>query len=473
MIGAAAESVTSRADSRAHLCGLGLMLALAFTIGGASRDAFAFHLAVNAAAFALLAWRLIDPHWGALPDAARLPLAGYGAFVLIALLQLIPLPPAIWSSLPGRAGIVDGYALTDLPLPWLPISLTPASTFEALLGLLPPIAVFVAASSISWRDRHALLALTVGGAAAASVFLGIAQVLTGKDSALYLYEITNSGLPVGFFANVNHQAIFLLMCAPLLAVQTGRLVQARESTANETGAAACAGLFLIVLGFGVAMAGSVAGWLLATPVLLFCAASFARRLPNWFRPVVVSATGVAALAMGVVVMSSPLLADKGVGLNANSRGGETRLETAAPTIEAIQDSFPLGTGPGSFEAVFPGYEDPADVRPIFMNHAHNDWLELVLEAGLAGMLLAAGGVVWFIVQLLRVWTPGAGGIRRLQRVASISLGVLLLHSVVDYPLRTPAVACVAALLLALLAARDTETAVESSREGTSLNPAAI
>jgi hypothetical protein len=168
-----------------------------------------------------------------------------------------------------------------------------------------------------------------------------------------------------------------------------------------------------------------------------------------------------------------IIADKGVGLSANSRGGETRLETAGPTIEAIRDSFPLGTGPGSFEAVFPGYEDPADVRPIFMNHAHNDWLELVLEAGLAGMLLAAGGFVWFIVQLLRVWTPGADGMRRLQRAASISLGVLLLHSVVDYPLRTPAVACVAALLLALLAARDTETAVESSREGTSPNPAAI
>jgi hypothetical protein len=89
------------------------------------------------------------------------------------------------------------------------------------------------------------------------------------------------------------------------------------------------------------------------------------------------------------------------------------------------------------------------------------------------MLLAAGGLAWFIVQLLRVWTPGAEGMRRLQRAASISLGVLLLHSVVDYPLRTPAVACVAALLLALLAARDTETAVESSREGTSPNPAAI
>ena len=63
--------------------------------------------------------------------------------LLVPLIQLVPLPPSIWTALPGRAPVADGFRLLGQPLPWLPMSLAPARTVASLLWLLPALAVLL------------------------------------------------------------------------------------------------------------------------------------------------------------------------------------------------------------------------------------------------------------------------------------------------------------------------------------------
>ena len=79
----------------------------------------------------------------------------------LVLLQLIPLPPATWETLPGRQTVVKGYTAVGMAAPWLPVSLTPNATWDAGLGLvIPPAAMFPAPCSrlglkrsAPWRRR--------------------------------------------------------------------------------------------------------------------------------------------------------------------------------------------------------------------------------------------------------------------------------------------------------------------------------
>jgi len=97
----------------------------------------------------------------------------------------------------------------------------------------------------------------------------------------------------------------------------------------------------------------------------------------------------------------------------------------------------LGSGFGSFATAFPRYRVFYD--GFFINHAHDDYLELLLEMGLAGFSVA----VWFIVVLYR---EGLRNLRpaRFSPAALISIASLagctglLAHSFIDFNLHIPA-----------------------------------
>jgi O-antigen ligase len=74
------------------------------------------------------------------------------------------------------------------------------------------------------------------------------------------------------------------------------------------------------------------------------------------------------------------------------------------------------------------------VHALYVNHAHNDFLELLLEGGAGAMVIFAVYVAMVIARAVQVYN------RPLQRLALLSIAVILLHSIVDYPLRTMAIA---------------------------------
>ncbi|MDQ0304610.1 glycosyltransferase [Ancylobacter polymorphus] len=103
----------------------------------------------------------------------------------------------------------------------------------------------------------------------------------------------------------------------------------------------------------------------------------------------------------------------------------------------------------------------------YINRADDDWVEFFLETGLAGGLLALLFLVWFGARVCRLWiAPDERGATRLlvlQQCASLAVLLLMLHSFVDYPLRTAAMlsyfaACCALMTPAAALARVTRQA---------------
>jgi O-antigen ligase len=116
--------------------------------------------------------------------------------------------------------------------------------------------------------------------------------------------------------------------------------------------------------------------------------------------------------------------------------------------------MPFGTGLGSFVPIFQRFEPPTLIDSVYVNHAHNDWLELWLNGGVPAILLIIGFLSWFAAASMRLWRDGRLGAPvldlALAQAASIVIVLLLLHSVVDYPLQIPTLSVLFAMACAYL-----------------------
>jgi O-antigen ligase len=123
----------------------------------------------------------------------------------------------------------------------------------------------------------------------------------------------------------------------------------------------------------------------------------------------------------------------------------------ATTLAATKEFLPLGSGLGSFRRVYPLFENPDTIVPTIVNHAHNDYAELALETGLPGIGLIVLFLIWWAAAARRAWTSSDAS--DFARAASIASAAILVHSLVDYPLRTAAISTIFAMCLALLVQR--------------------
>jgi len=99
-------------------------------------------------------------------------------------------------------------------------------------------------------------------------------------------------------------------------------------------------------------------------------------------------------------------------------------------------AFPIGL----MQTFSPGmYENRATMTTTFANQAHNDPLQLILELGVFGAGLMAAFALWFITACVKGVTASRRS-RKLILILLVSILAVILHSLVDYPLRTIALA---------------------------------
>jgi O-antigen ligase len=360
------------------------------------------------------------------------------ALVLV-LIQLIPLPASVWTRLPGRAELAHGFAILGYPLRPFPISEMPYEAVLTLFAAIPAIAAFVATERLSPSPRYLAVAIVTGMLAA--IFLGALQVAGGPNSSAYFYEI-HSPRAIGFFANGNHMATLLLVGIPMAAA----LVVSAKSK-RETSAVARYGLglsiFLLVI-VGIVLNGSRAAVGLSIPVIIASAALFPATV-RWRG----TALAVSALSLVVgiaVIVSNPIAAAEltsNQSANVGSRG-----EIWRTTARAISDSFPVGTGLGSFQNVYHRYENPEQVTLSYVNHAHNDYVEIALELGAGGIVLTGLFLIWWAIVASRIWIAPHSS--PFARAATIATAAILAHSFVDFPLRTGAISAIFAACIGLM-----------------------
>lgn len=413
-------------------------------LGGANAAGFLPNLLLQIAALPLLGWAL----WQLLQEApapqTRAALGLLGALVALLLLQLVPLPPALWTLLPGRAPVAEGYRLLDVPLPWLPLTLAPAGALANLLWLLPAFASFLAVAVLgAFRARWIAGVIVV--VTVAAVLLGALQVIGGLDSGLYFYAITNPGQAVGFFANSNHNATLLLVSIPFLAaLQASLLKRSRSARSASAIHLLASGAFAIIV-VGLALNSSLAGIGLGVPVALATWLVFGRQRPA-LRLWLIVATALVSVAALVIIVVGPF-GNNLVGAQ-HSNVEQSRQTSFALTLRAAREYFPIGSGVGSFQPVYHTQEPLASVGNTFMNHAHSDWLELFLETSLPGMLLAAAFLWWWAMRTRAIWQAEEPDY--FAQAAVIATAAMLLHSCVDYPLRTAALSAVFAACIGLM-----------------------
>ncbi len=139
-------------------------------------------------------------------------------------LQLVPLPPQIWTALPGRETQRAALQLVDAGTSWQPLSTSPSRTLASLLSLGPPLLVFAMAGAMDARQRRWLIA-TVAAMALLSALFGALQ-LAGGPNAVRLYAASNPMVVTGFQANRNAEVdlllIGLLALAPLSLALPGK-----------------------------------------------------------------------------------------------------------------------------------------------------------------------------------------------------------------------------------------------------------
>jgi len=367
--------------------------------------------------------------------------------LVVVLLGLIPLPQDLWAQLPGREAVAQSLQQLGYDPMAMTISETPYGSVATLFAAIPAIAAFAAMEKLSPSPR--LVAAAVVSGMVLGVLLGALQVAGGIGSWAYLYHFTNAGA-VGFFANQNHMATLLLVSIPLGAALLGSSDRGRRSSRGGRYLIAIALLALVLL--GVVLNHSLASLVLVLPVML---ASFTL-VPagaKW-RRVALPVTGVALVAAVAVLAVNPIASSAFRADASSSVGG--RSEIWSVTSKAVAESFPVGTGLGSFEQVYRGYENPDAVTTEYVNHAHNDYLELVLELGAPGLLLLVLFLAWWAVAAVRIWSSKLA--TPFVRAATIVTAAVLAHSFVDFPLRTAAIASIFGAMVGLMAQQLRSTA---------------
>ena len=212
---------------------------------------------VQLAALPLLTWALFKLTRSQLGASGQCAIALLCAIFAWPLLQLIPLPPILWSSLPGRGEIASAYEMAGMTLPWLPISLYPSATWGGLLSLLPATAIFLATLSLERRSRR-LLIIIILIIVFASIFVDMFQVMGGEDSPLRFHAAkTTRDRAVGFFANPNHNAAFLYSAIPFVTAWMIGLVQ--DHRQNRGIGLALLALLVVTIILGVAVTQSRTG----------------------------------------------------------------------------------------------------------------------------------------------------------------------------------------------------------------------
>jgi O-antigen ligase len=363
-----------------------------------------------------------------------------GFIVAIVALPLIPLPPAVWQSLPGREIIVQiDEALGSGPL-WRPMTMTPSHTLNALHFLALPGALLLLLTQLEYREIAGLLPVV-------AIMLGISVgigYLQATGMPLDFYQIDN---PVaGLFANRNHQGLAIACFLPVVAMLATRESKnlTRFARRRRHFLAVAVGLATIPLIF---VTGSRAGLVLTAGgfiVAAFIWQSSVHSSPSRGKALL----ALSAIVIGIIGLVAAVLvgSDRNLAIQrliAKDMSNELRVPVWRTTRELVGQYMPLGSGPGSFVEVFQIAEENDQLLPRYVNHAHNDFLEIALTSGLPGMLLAFVALIAFVICAWRV-RGAKGQAREIRRYRWLGLGLIGLcaaASAVDYPLRTPALAC--------------------------------
>jgi len=145
---------------------------------------------------------------------------------------------------------------------------------------------------------------------------------------------------------------------------------------------------------------------------------------------------------------------------------DIRLDISKDSLKLFSHRPVMGWGLGTFPTIYPRYR--SFYTNLFINEAHNDYAQLLVETGMLGFAL----MVWFLVGLYRRGLPTSRSWEfRWDWAVSLSalLGCtgILVHSFVDFNLQIPGNAAFFYALCGLAASKPLETLSRRKRSRSS------
>jgi O-antigen ligase len=355
--------------------------------------------------------------------------------LLLGILQIVPFGPALAGGSPESLSIEQLGPGT--------LSLDPHATREAVVKLLALIIYFIAALRVmrdSARRRAALLTLTVFGFAV-SVF-AIVQRLTYTGKMYWIRTITPYAAPYGPYGNYNHFSGMVELIVPL---PLAYLLLSRIENEQRLLWAIAVVMMLVAATLSLSRSGTIV-LVFQVGLLLILIGKNEGRLPSVDRRNITRILQVVAISLVVIALAfwignEVLIKRIGtLGRGSDEYSVTTRIEYWKASFRMFLDHPVLGVGLGAFPAVYPAY-GTSSARYERLEQTHNDYLQLLTDAGVIGGLTG----VWFLVELAgrirRIW-PHLGRMRSRDGALLIggvvSIAGILLHSFVDFNLQIAA-----------------------------------
>lgn len=426
------RSPSSFKEARSFIL-LAAFLCVLWVAGGASRADVLGQVVVRTAALVSLLALIL---FGRTPDLSAMRPVGWflAAAFFLTLLQLTPLPPAVWQALPGRAVLSGAAAVSGQSQPWRPLTMSPGATANAAASLIVPLLVLLLMIRLREHERKilpGLLLLLIS----ASMFVGLLQF----SGIAFKNPLINDaiGQVSGTFANRNHFALFMAfgcLVAPAWPFLGGRTPQWRGPVAI---------CLILLFELAILASGSRAGLLLGILALglgITIAQRAIRRAldgyPRWVFPALIVV--MIGIVGGITLLS--FSANRAISINrfvASDLGQDMRSRAFPTVVDMVREYFPVGTGFGSFDPVFRLHEPLQLLRVSYFNHAHNDLLEVVLDGGIGGLALLLAAILWWGTASLRAWRGSRTSSHTIAKLGSAMLLLVALASAFDYPARTP------------------------------------
>jgi O-antigen ligase len=373
--------------------------------------------------------------------------------IILAILQIIPLPPSVVNFISPNAYIIQYEAGASS----FYLSIDVGQSIISFFKLLSYFCLFSCVLMlITSEQRLRFLLITIVASGVFQALYGAFELLLGVEQSLvFKLDISNSA--TGTFVYRNHYANLLMMCA---AAGIGLLVTSLQKDMNSSpkdflrsfatsmlSSKALIRISVAIMVIGLVMSRSRMGntaFFVAMTIVGFSALYLIKNRSRGLTILVIS-----MFIIDLFIVSAYFGLDKvQERLAATSLQQESRDEVVRDAIPMIFD-FPLiGSGGGSFYSAFPKYQ-AAEVHS-FYDHAHNDYLQMAIEFGLLAFFIMGAMMIFALYKSVRPMRRRQNSIFKGTSFAcSMVMIGMLIHMSVDFPLQGFANACYFVVFLAL------------------------
>jgi len=385
------------------------------------------------------------------------------ALIGLVIFQLVPLPAPLVRLLRPDNPALGGTLPESGQHSFSSLSIAPYSTRNHLILVVCCAAVFFFARILG-QDRASRRRIVMWLVALGTfeALYGLVQYLTGWQRIFGYVKKYNLEEATGTYINRNHFAGFLEMVIPfgvaLVLYENAKLPRKVVSGRNARIKKVLGGrklsriglwlLAAIVMVAGLFFSLSRMGIISAVASLAVMAAfsGFQRKAGLWVAAGIMVCGIILVLWMG----AGPALGRFGTISEEYASVDESRWSLWKDTARLIGGQPLLGSGLGTFPVAFTRVQSTFLGR--FVNHAHNDYLEMASDLGIPAAALFFGSTGALLVRVARKAASGDVSFERAMALGCLgSIVAILLHSLTDFNLYIPANALVFSLILGLAA----------------------